>query len=166
MGDMLRDPATANVIYQHNTRFGPGDPLREMAAVHKEFGVFSDQRSLRQAYRALHIVPEDFADRRKWFRFLDSLKDYTSDRNGVNGHDRWMQAIRENLESSQPLPMHMTTHLARDESRLTVKRGRAVPHENQDYIIVSIPTIPSGEAPRPSLPAARAKRAARRGSAS
>lgn len=163
MGEMLRDPATANVINQYNTRFRPGDPIREMAAVHREFEVFSEARSLRQAYRVLHIVPEEFADRRKWFRFLESLTDYTSDRNGVNGHDRWMQAIRENLESSQPLPMFMTTHLARDEPRLTVKHGRAVPHENQDYIIVSIPTIPAGEAPRPTLAAARAKRAARRG---
>ena len=166
MGDMLRDPATANVIYQYNNRFGPGDPIREMAAIQKEFGVFSDNYSLRQAYRILHVVPEDFADRRKWFRFLDSLKDYTSDRNGVNGHDRWVKAMQENLAGAQPLPMHMTTHLARDEPRLTVTRGRAVAHENQDYIIVSIPTIPSGEAPKPTLTAARAKRAARRGSGS
>lgn len=163
MGDMLRDPATAHVIYQLNNRFGPGDAIREMAAVHREFGVFAETSSLRRAFRAVHIVPEDSADRRKWFRYLDSLNDYTSDQSAVNGHDRWLNAIRENLESARPTPMHTRTHLSRDEPRLVVTRGRAVPHENQDYIIVSVPTIPSGEAPRPSVTAARAKRASRRG---
>jgi hypothetical protein len=163
MGDMLRDPATAHVIYQLNIRFGPGDAIREMVAVHREFGVFSERSSLRQGYRAVHIVPEDSADRRKWFRYLDSLKDYTSDQAGVSGHDRWLNAIRENLESTQPTPMHTRTHLSRDEPRLMITRGRAVPHENQEYIIVSVPTIPSGEATRPTVTAARAKRASRRG---
>ena len=164
MGAMIRDTTTSHILYQLNSRLGPGEPVQEMAAVHKEFGVFSGKYSLKQAYRTLHIVPDDFRERRLWFRFLDTLKDYESDQTGVNGHDRIINAYRENLESSKPLPIHTKTHRAADDKRVTVTRGRPIVHENQDYVIVSIPTIPSGEAEKPTLAAARAKRGARRGS--
>jgi len=165
MGDMILDSTTAHILYQLNTRFGAGDPLKEMVAIQKEFAVFSSKYSLQQAYRILHIVPKDFRQRRLWFRFLDTLKDYPSDRSGVSGHDRIVAAYRDNLESREPLPVHTTTHLAKDDERVTVKRGRPIVYEKQDYLVISIPTIPSGEAAKPTLAAARAKRGARRGSA-
>jgi hypothetical protein len=162
MGAMIKDSTTSDVLHQLNTRLGSGEPIQEMTSVHKEFKVFSGQYTLRQAYRTLHIVPGDFKERRLWFRFLDTLKDYDSDIKGVNGHDRILKAYRENLESKQPLPIYTTTHRSAVDKRVLVSRGQPIVHENQDYLVVSVPTIPRGEAPKPTLAAARAKRAAKK----
>lgn len=163
MGMLMKDSTTADILYQLNSRFGPGDPVREMVAIQKEFRIFSPDYSLRQAYQVLHIVPADFKERRLWFRFLDQLKSYTSDQDDVTGHDRIVKAYQENLESRTPLPIYTTTHRAADDKRVTVTRGRAVVHESQDYLTVSIPTIPSGESPRAARVAARNTSAPRKG---
>ncbi len=162
MGEMIKDTTTSDILHQLNTRLGPGESIQEMAGVHKEFQVFSEKYSLKQAYRTLHIVPADFKERRLWFRFLDTLSSYESDQKGVNGHDRILAAYRENLESKSPLPIYTTTHKAASDKRVLVSKGYPVVHENQEYLVISIPTIPRGEAPKPTLAAARAKRAAKR----
>jgi hypothetical protein len=128
-----------------NRRFAPGEPLREMVAIQKEFGIFSERYSLRQAYRLLHIVPSDFRERERYCKFLDLLKCYPSDQEGVSGHDRIVQARQENLESHNPLPMFVQTHLAADDNRVIVRRGQPVPHETQEYVVISIPAVPAGD---------------------
>jgi hypothetical protein len=143
MGMLMKDSTTADILYQLNSRFGPGDPIAEMVAIQAEFHLFSRNYSLRQAYRVLHIVPADFNERAKWFRFLDRLKDYQSDQPGVSGHDRIVKAYQENLESSGALPVYMTTHKAAEDRRVTVERARAVVHEAQEYLVISIPTRPA-----------------------
>jgi hypothetical protein len=148
MGDITRDDTVAEIQYQMNRRFAPGEPLQEMVAIQKEFRIFSEQYSLKQAYRLLHIVPGDFRERERFFRYLDLLKSYASDQEGVSGHDRIVRARQENLESDEPLPMFVGTHLAADDNRVTVSRGRPVPHEAQDYIIISMPTVPAGDRAR------------------
>jgi hypothetical protein len=162
MGGMIKDSTTSDVFHQMNTRMGPNEPVKEVAAVHKEFDMFSGKYNLKQAYRALHIAPSDHGERRKWFRYLDSLVDYKSDKSGVNGHDRIVSALRENFERSAPLPVYWMTHLAADDNRVLIGQGTPIPHEVQVYMTISLPTIPAGEAPKPTLAAARAKRAARK----
>ena len=76
----------------------------------------------------------------------------------MNGHDRIVRARQENLESDNPLPMFVGTHLAADDNRVKVSRGRPVPHEAQDYIIISMPTVPAGD--RASRIAARVRQIA------
>jgi len=36
----------------------------------------------------------------------------------------------------------MTTHAAKEDKRVLVHRGKAVVHEDQEYLIISIPTTP------------------------
>ena len=72
MGDITRDDTVAEIQYQMNRRFAPGEPLREMVAIQKEFRIFSEQDPLKQAYRLLHIVPSDFREREQYFRFSGS----------------------------------------------------------------------------------------------
>src|ERR1022692_2742217 len=105
MGSITRDDTVREIQYQMNSGFPPGEPLQEMVAIQKEFRIFSENYSLRQAYRLLHIVPHDFRERERYFKYLDLLKNYPSDQHGVSGHDRIVRARQENLESDAPLPM-------------------------------------------------------------
>jgi hypothetical protein len=129
-----------------------------MVIIQKEFGVFSDQYSLKQAFRILHVVPADFTERRFWFAFLEALKNYVSDEDGVSGHDRIVRAYQENLESARPLPVHTTTHRLADDRRVIVAQGHPIIYETQEYLTVSIPTKPAAE----SLSARRAAAEVRR----
>lgn len=157
MGAVITDTTTANVLYQLNHRFGNGAPLQEMVVIQKEFGVFADNRSLKSAFRVLHIVPEQFNDRRRWFLFLDALNNYKSDIDGMSGHDRIVKAYKDNLESAEPLPVHTTTHLLSDDERVLVTTGQPVIYETQEYLVISIPTIPAEQSDRAALRAARSK---------
>jgi hypothetical protein len=143
MGMAISDTTTADVLSQLCKRFGPGDALREMVTIQKEFHIFSPNYSLKQAFRILHIVPADFKERRFWFKFLDDLKLYTSDQKDVNGHDRIRQAYQEQLESDSPLPIYMTTHSSTGNQPVLVTRGQPIIYETQEYVIISIPTRPA-----------------------
>jgi hypothetical protein len=159
MGAFVKDTATADVLHQLRHRFRHDGPLQEMVATQKDLGVFSEKHSLKQIFRALHLVPADIAERADWFKYLDLLKRFRSDKEGVNGHDRIREAYKENLESRSPLPVHWSTHLAADDKRVTVTRGRPIPHENRDYLVVSVPTEPRTEdgAPRKKAAARKAR---------
>jgi hypothetical protein len=145
MGIAISDFSTADMLFQLNSRFGPGYPLREMVAIQYDFKVFSSDYSLKQAFRILHIVPTDFQERRRWFVFLDLLKKYISDQKGVSGHDRIRSAYQDNLESKKPLPVYTTTHLMSKDRRVTVTRGQPIIYEKQAYLVISIPTLPKDE---------------------
>lgn len=162
MGDMIKDGTASDVFHQINTRLAPNEPIRELVAIHKEFDMFSGKYSLKQVFRVLHIVPADHSERRRWLRYLDFIVGYKSDQAGVNGHDRIVKAFRENLESGSVHPMFWRTHKAENDERVTVTRGHPIPHERQEYVIISLPTRPAGEAPKPTLAAARVRRAARK----
>jgi hypothetical protein len=144
MGMAITDTSTADVLNQFRKRFAPGHPLKEMVEIQREFRVFSPSYSLTQAFRLLHIVPADFKERRLWYRFLDDLRKYNSDKDGVTGHDRIRLAYQENLESGTPLPMFTTTHRADPKDmRVTITHGQPIIYETQEYVIISIPTIPA-----------------------
>lgn len=160
MGIVISDCTTADVLYQLNHRFSDAGPLQEMVVIQKEFGLFSEKYSLKQAFRTLHIVPAEFHDRRFWYLFLDELKNYVSDLDGVSGHDRIVKAYKDNLEGDEPLPVHTTTHRFADDKRVTVTCGQPVIYETQEYLIISIPTIPAKETDRAARVAARKKAAA------
>jgi hypothetical protein len=141
MGIAISDFSTADVLFQLNTRFGAGHPLREMVTIQKDFKVFSSEYSLKQAFRALHIGPADFQERRRWFVFLELLKKYASDQKDVNGHDRIRSAYQDNLESKTPLPVYTTTHLMSKDRRVKVTQGQPIIYETQSYLVISIPTL-------------------------
>ena len=69
MDRMTRGNTVAEVPFQTNSRLAAGEPLREMVAIH----VFSEPYSLKQAYRLLHVVPHDFRERERYYKYLDLL---------------------------------------------------------------------------------------------
>jgi hypothetical protein len=69
-------------------------------------------------------------------------EDVSSDLEGVNGHDRLVRAYQENLESSRPLPMFYTQHLAQEDPRVLVSEGNGPLFSVADHIITSIPIKP------------------------
>jgi len=163
MGNLVKQQKTPNeVLHQLNSRFAPGEPLKEMAGIQKEFQVFSQKNSLQQAYRLLNIVPSDYDERQLYYRYLDRLKKVPSDQPGVNGHDRIVKARQENLESGSPLPMYTKTHRQADDKRVTVTRGKPIPHEDQEYMVISTPAVPSKPIATPGTRSAGSKRPARR----
>jgi hypothetical protein len=143
MGDFVKDNTVHEIQYQRNSRFRVGQPLQEMIQIQREFGLYSGKYSLAQASMILNIVPSDMDERRRMFMFLDKLKEYSSDMEGVSGHDRILKAYRDNLESDAPLPVHHTYHRYADNNGITVTRGRPIVYETQEYIIISLPTRPA-----------------------
>jgi hypothetical protein len=70
---------------------------------------------------------------------------YESDEPGVNGNDRIMNMMIENLASRYPLPVQFQAHDSRSEDgrRVIVRNApTGLFYMTQDYIIVSIPMLP------------------------
>jgi hypothetical protein len=143
MGDFVKDDTVNEIQHQRNSRFRSGQPLQEMVQIHKEFGLFSGKYSLKQASMILNIVPSDLDERSRMFIFLDKLKEYASDIEGMSGHDRILKAYREDLESDTPLPVYHTYHRYADNRGVSVTRGRPIVYESQEYLVISLPTRPA-----------------------
>ncbi len=161
MGAMIKDSTTLDIVVQLNKRFD-ADALSEMVELQREFGVFSQQHSLQQSFALLGIVPADWSERRRWYKFLDFLKTYQSDLSNVNGHDRVIKAFKDNLESEKPLPVSIVCHAAADDARVTVGEGRPVVFSLDTHVMVSIPTTPGREARKQAAEVARTRRVAKR----
>ena len=147
MGRMVSDSATRDVIAQINARFEAGEAIQEMVALQREFKIFSPEHSLYDSWLLLNIKAADPGERRRWKHWADNYaRTVPSDLEGVNGHARLVRAYQENLESSQPLPMHYTQHLASDDPRVLVSTGRGPLFSVHDHVVTSIPIIPVGQA--------------------
>ncbi|MGC2083766.1 MAG: hypothetical protein WA702_10505 [Bradyrhizobium sp.] len=158
MGGLLKDSTTLDILMQLNKRFEP-EALSEMVELQREFEVFSGRHSLQQSFKLLGIVPNDWAERRRWYRFLDHLKTYPSDVTDMTGHDRVIHAFKENLESEKPLSVSIVCHAATDDPRVIVSQGRAVVFSLDMHVIISIPTTPGREARQQVANEVRARRA-------
>jgi hypothetical protein len=161
MGAMIKDSTTLDIVVQLNKRFEP-DALTEMVELQREFGVFSLRHSLQQSFALLGIVPADWSERRRWYKFLEFLKTYSSDLSSVNGHDRVIKAFQDNLESEKPLPISIVCHAASDDARVTVSEGRPVVFSLDTHVMVSIPTTPGREARKQAAETARVRRVEKR----
>jgi hypothetical protein len=160
MGDFIHDSTTNQIFAQMSRRFDT-EQLPEMIALQQEFKVFSPKHTLRQSFALLGIVPIDATERKGWYRFLDCLKIYKSDLPNVNGHDRMVKAIQQNLESKAPLPMAMICHAATDNLQLNVAQGTPYVFSADTHIVISIPTTPRGQARPRATGAAKPSRAAK-----
>src|SRR4029077_656490 len=107
-------------IVQINARFGVGDPIKELVALQKEFKIFSSNHKLRSSFALINVTPPPGRERDRWYNYLDHLHKYPSDKSGVNGHDRVVQAAQENLESANPLPMRLIAHPAKENPAVTI----------------------------------------------
>jgi hypothetical protein len=141
MGGFLPDHHVPRHLDRINQRFGPDDPVKEMAALHKQFDLFSGQHSLKDVFKVLNIASvENWAHRRKWFDYLEYLKGCPSDKKGQNGHDRILTALKQNLESKQPAAVHFTSHSSSQNPGVFVKKGHKPLHySTQAYLTLSLP---------------------------
>ena len=162
MGAMIKDSTTLDILVQLNKRFDP-DALAEMVELQKEFKIFSAEHSLQQSFALLGIVPADWSERKRWYRFLDFLKTYPSDLPDVNGHDRVVKAFKDSLEAKQPLPVSIRCHAASEDPRVTLAHGNPVIFSLDTHAIVSIPTTPGRQARQQAADAAKERRAQKSG---
>ena len=139
MGAFVHDSTALSVIVQINARFGVGAPIEELVALQKEFKVFSRDHKLRNSFALINVTPPAGRERDRWYNYLDNLHKYPSDRSGVNGHDRVVQAAQENLESGNPLPMRLTAHSAKENPAVTVTVEAPIVFSKQEYVVVSVP---------------------------
>jgi len=51
MGGLVNDSATSNILFQLRSRFAAGEPIREMAEIHKSLGIFHKKNSLKDIFR-------------------------------------------------------------------------------------------------------------------
>lgn len=149
MGGLVSDSATRDVIAQINARFEAGDAIKEIAALQKEFKIFSPKHSLYDSWLVLNIKASDPKERARWKYWAEVYmkRKVPSDIKGVNGHDRLVRAFQENLESSRPLPMFYKHHLAKDDPRVLVSTGKGALFSLANHVTMSIPIKPvSGKA--------------------
>jgi len=160
MGALIKDSTTLDILVQLNKRFD-ADALHEMVMLQKEFEVFSSKHTLHHSFALLGIVPAEWSERKRWYKFLDHLKTYASDLPNVNGHDRVVKAFKDNLEAENPLPISIRCHSAAEEPEVTVANGRPVVFSLDTHVIVSIPTTPGREVRRQAAEAAKKRRVAK-----
>jgi hypothetical protein len=163
MGMLMKDSTTLDILVQLNRRFEPGDAITEMVALQREFEVFSSAHDLRQSFALLGLVPTDWAERKRWYNFLEYLKSYGSDLADVNGHDRVIKAIADNLSSEAPLPVTIRCHSAEENPRVTVSTGMPVIFSLQQHWVISIPTTPGRTGRKQAAATARKRRSQRKG---
>lgn len=145
MGRAINHADTLTVLCQLNYRFGAGDAIREMVSLQREFKIFSPDHSLSDAFLLLGIGPRDRYQNTRWKRFLGTLKRYKSDAKGVDGHDRIVTALQENLEGKRPLPVFFKVHADAQKGEILVSVGRSVIFIPEDHLTISIPVAANPE---------------------
>ena len=148
MGALVAEQMVPSIQTELNLRFAPGDPIAEMGALHREFGLYSGSHDLASLASLLNIGPPDPDEQAGWIQFLNYLSEIGSDVQGVNAHDRIIMAIRENLESEEPHPVFFTWHPASQSGRLMVTLDPAFSFSSTEYLTISVPTL---DADRPPL---------------
>lgn len=143
MGAFVQDQLVPVIQTELNLRFGPGDPLAEMIALQKEFGIFSSKHSLASAAALLNLAPRDENQRRGWFRFLKNLKKVKSNETNVNGHDRIVSTLAKNLTAKKPMPVFFTWHPSSVDAGVKVDLGTPLSFSVVEYVIISAPTSPA-----------------------
>ena len=139
MGALVEDPHVPGIQNLLNERFGPGDPIKEMVALQKEFDVFELSHSLRSIARLLNVVPADSKARANWLKYIGHLKDVASDKQGVSAHDRIIGALKENLESKSFLPVWFGWHVG---TKLTVTHDdQPLVFSKTRYLRISVPVL-------------------------
>jgi hypothetical protein len=142
MGGLVQDHLVPSFLEDLNLRFSPGDSIKEMAKLQAEFEIFSEKHSLKESFGLLNVGPlENWAQRRGWNRYLDSLKKLPSDQPGQSAHDRIVAVLQRNLESKDPRPVHFIPHViaARTPGLLVRPDEQPLVFSSQSYLTISLP---------------------------
>ena len=106
-----------------NLRFGPSQGekeafggIDEMKELQKEFQIFQKGRSFGSCVAVLNLGGFwNSRARNRWLKLIGALGDYESDIPGVNGNDRIMDMMVENLASRTPRPVLFQAHDSRSD---------------------------------------------------
>lgn len=143
---------------QVNARFAEGDPITEMVALQRAFGIFSNRHDLKDSAAVLGLVPSGREEREGWFDFLDSLKSLDSSQASQNGHDLIRDALKRNLEGPAS-PVHFKVHDGEDDPRVLVADPQPlIAFSTAAYVVVSVPTWTLEAAKRRAVKLRRAAR--------
>jgi hypothetical protein len=148
MGIRVRDTYVHTNLCQLNLRFGPDEPLKEMVGLQREFRIFSADHSLAQAFMLLNIgPPQEWEQRTGWYLYLsEDLVGFSSDDPAYsNAHDRIVAALKANLESKNPLPVHFTCHDTSKTHPGVFIKGDDTPlaFSRRKYLTISLPVVPA-----------------------
>jgi hypothetical protein len=139
MGALVEDPHVPGIQNLLNNRFAPGDPIKEMVALQKEFKVFDLSHSLRNVAQLINVVPTDIKARASWLKYIEHLKQVLSEEKGVTAHDRIIMALKENLESKSVLPVWFGWHVG---TKLTVTHDdQPLVFSKTRYLRISVPVL-------------------------
>ena len=70
MGALIKDSTTLDILVQLNKRFD-ADALHEMVRAER-IRRFSSKHTLNHSFAVLGIVPADWSERKRWYKFLDT----------------------------------------------------------------------------------------------
>jgi hypothetical protein len=146
MGALVADGYVPHVQQQLNARFAVGDALTEMVGLQREFKLFSRPHTLKSAAILLNIAPVGETDRDGFMKYLQSLMKTKSDvdekPSALNGHDQILASLRENLESSRPMPVYFTWHRGEYPRGIVhITSSKPYSFSNKTYLTISGPTI-------------------------
>jgi hypothetical protein len=156
MGAFMKedDIYIASLLDLLNLRFAPsqdGDEwfggLEEMIALQKEFKIFKRGRSFKDSVRILNLG--GFWNNRaknRWYKLLEDLKKYKSNKAGENGDQSIVKALIKNLASNKPLPVHFEAHDSREPGGdlvLVDQDPKPIFYiEEPPYLTISLPMKP------------------------
>jgi hypothetical protein len=125
-----------------NFRFAHGDGLKEMVAFQKHFEVFSHKHPLSRSFSLVDAVPHDAKERRGFLRYLDRMANVGSNVKGQNGHAAIVAALKKNLESKSPLPVHFTYHVdPQGSQKVKISTSRPLAYSAVKYLTISFPSL-------------------------
>jgi hypothetical protein len=157
------DISIGSLLDLFNLRFAPpqgpnpGGPLEggitEMVALQREFGVFKEGRPFAESARLLGLggLSNNLAKNR-WFTLLETLARSESDVAGVNGDQRIVRALIDNLTSEKPLPCYLKAHDSREKGMrrvIILPNDKPLGYMTQEFLTISLPMEPR-RATRPS----------------
>lgn len=145
-----------------NARFGPRAPgqqsiwhsggIVEIAALQKEFEIFRKGRPFLESAALLGLTGQIGGHAKdRWLEYLIKLPKMKSDRDGINGDQRIVDALVENLARRNPRPCHMQAYdgRTREPGLVLVTEERPVFFaEGVTFVTISLPMRP--EAPKGS----------------
>lgn len=150
MGSLVKDIDVFRGQGELNARFAIGDPILEMAALQKEFQMFSEAHDLRSAAALLGLAPDEEPHRKQWLGFIDYLKTVPSNVVGQSGHDLIRSALQKTLEGKKQ-PVFFTYHDGAKEPRVLVTTAKPLVFSPSTHVVVSVPTQNAKEAARAAV---------------
>jgi hypothetical protein len=143
-------------LERFNMRFGPALPagqsvwhsggIAEIAALQKEFEIFREGRPFLQSACLLGLTgPHGGPANDRWIEYLTRLPGMRSDIDGVNGDQRIVRAIVEDLQRDTPLPCYMRVYDGRTREPGLVIVAEEHPLfylESVTFLTISLPMRP------------------------